>query len=109
MALSSVQERTENPEATFKKSTWCRIWPIINEEGAYNLIRHKYSGSDEGLLYKWFYNPVATKLVTCLPDWVAPNLLTFLGFVHTIVPLIVMFSIGGFDLLGPIPQWFFFF
>lgn len=82
--------------------------PIFSEHAAYNLKRHKYSGSDEGLLYVHFYNPVATKLVSYLPDWIAPNTLTALGFVHTIVPLVVMFLIGGFDLLGPIPQWFFF-
>ena len=83
--------------------------PIINEHAAYNLQRHKYSGCDEGLLYIYFYNPVATKLVTFLPDWVAPNLLTLIGFIHTIVPLVVMFAIGDFDLLGPLPQWIFFF
>ena len=52
---------------------------------------------------------MATKLVTFLPDWIAPNTLTLIGFIHTFIPLVVMFSIGGFDLLGPIPQWFFFF
>ena len=70
--------------------------------------RHKYSGSDEGLLYKWFYNPVANKLVTYLPDWIAPNLLTFIGFIHTIVPLIILFTAVDFDLMGEVPRWFFF-
>lgn len=83
--------------------------PIFNEHAAYNLQRHKYSGSDEGILYKWFYNPVATKLVSYLPDWVAPNTLTLIGFIHTIVPLVTLFTIADFDLLGEVPRWFFFF
>ncbi len=83
--------------------------PIFDENAAYNLKRHKYSGCDEGLLYIWFYNPVATKLVSYLPDYIAPNLLTLIGFIHTVVPVVVMFTMWGFDLLGPVPRWFFFF
>ena len=92
-----------------RKSHLCKYLPIFGEEAAYNLKRHKYSGSDLGLLYKWFYNPVATKLVTCLPDWIAPNLITTVGFIHTIVPLCVLFCIDDFTLLGPVPRWFCFF
>lgn len=61
------------------------------------------------MLYKWFYNPVATKLVSYLPDWIAPNLLTFIGFIHTVIPLVVLFCIADFDLVGEVPQWWFFF
>ena len=71
--------------------------------------RHKYSGCDEGIAYKLFYNPIATKLVTCLPDWVAPNLLTLIGFIHTIVPLGVLIGLSGTGLFGEVPNWFFFF
>ena len=73
-----------------------------------NLKLHKYSGSDEGLMYVYFYNPVATRLVECLPDWIAPNTLTLLGFVHTIVPLTTLFTVADFDLMGHVPNWFFF-
>ena len=89
--------------STMHKSHLCRYLPIFDEVAGYNLKRHKYSGSDLGLLYKWFYNPVATKLVTCLPDWIAPNLITTVGFIHTIVPLCVLFCIDDFTLLGPVP------
>ena len=52
---------------------------------------------------------MATKLVSYLPDWIAPNLLTFIGFIHTIIPLVVLFCIADFDLVGEVPQWWFFF
>ena len=52
---------------------------------------------------------MATKLVSYLPDWIAPNLLTFIGFIHTVVPLVVLFCIADFDLVGEVPQWWFFF
>ena len=108
-AMKKMEDLEAGGEATIKQSAWCRFLPIFNEHAAFNLKRHKYSGSDEGLLYIYFYNPVASKLVTYLPDYIAPNLLTFIGFVHTIVPLAVLFLIADFDLLGEVPQWFFFF
>ena len=70
---------------------------------------HVYSGSDLGILYKIFWSPVANWLVEFVPDWVAPNVLTLIGFIHTLVPVIVLFVIAGFDLIGPVPNWFFFF
>jgi len=57
-------------------------------------------------LYKYFYNPLANKLVTFLPETVAPNTLTVLGFLFTIVPFIVMFSISGASFYSEIPSWF---
>lgn len=73
---------------------------------AVNLKNHKYSGSDEGLMYIYFYNPVANKLVTFIPETVAPNMITLLGFMHSITPMIVQFTVIGAQLMGPVPSWF---
>jgi len=35
----------------------------ISDEGAEGLKKYKYSGGDNGILYKYFYNPCALKLV----------------------------------------------
>lgn len=91
------------------KSHLCKYLPIFDEIAGYNLKHYKYSASDSGLVYKYFYNPVAVKLVSCLPDWIAPNLITAFGFIHTIIPLCVLFCIDDFTLLGPVPRWFCFF
>lgn len=79
---------------------------IIRGEAIENIKRHKYSGSDEGLLYKYFYDPVATKLVSCLPTSVAPNTLTVLGLLCTVIPFLVLMSISGAYLVGEVPSWF---
>ena len=84
----------------------CGILPILDEQAAYNLTQHKYSGSDEGIFYTYCWNPFATKMVCYLPDWIAPNTLTLLGFMHTVVPFLILFYVSGFDLLGDIPNWF---
>ena len=43
----------------------------ISEEGAEGLKAYKYAGGDAGILYRFFYNPVALKLVTYLPETLA--------------------------------------
>ena len=43
----------------------------ISEEGAEGLKRYKYAGGDTGILYRYFYNPVALKLVSFLPETLA--------------------------------------
>ena len=102
-------EERLSEETKFDKKSWFRILPIIQEEAGENLKEHVYSGSDLGILYKLFWSPISNKLVEFLPDWIAPNTLTMFGFVHTIVPLVTLFCIADFDLLGYVPNWFFFF
>lgn len=43
----------------------------ISDEGADMLKQYKYAGGDSGILYRYFYNPVALKLVTYLPETLA--------------------------------------
>ena len=83
--------------------------PYISEEAAAHLKEHKYSGADQGIFYVWFYNPVANKLVTYLPDTVAPNTLTLIGFCHGVVPAFILFTVYGTQLSGDVPSWFVFF
>jgi hypothetical protein len=45
--------------------------PYIDEDGAKNLKEYKYSGGDNGILYTYFYNPCALKMVSYLPETIA--------------------------------------
>ena len=61
------------------------IWKqgqYINELKAENLKLYKYSGGDAGILYIYFYNPIAKRLVEFLPETLAPNVVSFdvIGF-----------------------------
>ena len=105
MRLDSNESLVVGRQSTAPRR-WYQILPIFDQTQAENLKLHKYSGSDEGITYIYFYSPVATKLVECLPDWLAPNVITLLGFVHTIVPLTVLFTVADFDLVGAVPNWF---
>jgi|LauGreDrversion4_2_1035121.scaffolds.fasta_scaffold252371_1 hypothetical protein len=43
----------------------------ISDEAAEKLKLYKYSGGDNGIVYRYFYNPLALKLVEHLPETLA--------------------------------------
>lgn len=48
----------------------------VTEEMGEKLKLYKYAGGDAGLLYIYFYNPVARRLVEFLPETLAPNVVS---------------------------------
>ena len=86
--------------------------PYLDETQKENLKVYRYAGGDKGLVYVYFYNPVATKVVEYLPDTLAPNLITLIGFTFSTLPFLILFGNYGTSLENgefPIPNWFFFF
>lgn len=77
----------------------------ITPEGQINLKNHKYSGSDEGIAYRFCYNPLANRLVERIPKTIAPNTITLVGFLHTLVPMLVFYLVAGNSLYGDVPRW----
>ena len=62
-------------------------------------------------MYRYFYNPLASRLVEKIPEWIAPNLITLTGFLFSAVPFAAIFAVFGthFYNEGPkIPSWLFF-
>lgn len=78
----------------------------MSKDESEKLKLYKYAGGDLGLLYRYFYNPVACWLVEWVPRWVAPNVLTFLGWMCTVVPCVYLFGWEGSDFSSPTPPWF---
>jgi len=77
------------------------------------LRQYKYAGGDNGIIYRYFYNPVANKIVHYLPEKMAPNLITLIGFIFSMLPFFVLFCGYGTNFKNednnPIPKWFFIF
>ena len=67
----------------------------INDEGVSNMKNFKYNGSDTGLMYIYFYNPLATWVIDHTPEWLAPNLITLIGFMFTFGPFVYMVHTYG--------------
>ena len=78
----------------------------ITEEMAQNLKLYKYAGGDSGLIYVYFYNPIAKRLVEYLPKTLAPNLITLTGFLFTVIPFLYLFTTYGWNFTTPIGSGF---
>lgn len=66
------------------------------------LTEYKYRGEDRSLTYKYILGPLYTRLIHLLPMWMAPNLVTFLGFIITISGhILLMYHAPTFDTPAP--------
>lgn len=80
--------------------------PYISKKEASNLKLHVYSGTDAGIFYIYFYSPLSEFLVSRLPEYIAPNTLTMIGFMHTVLPITILYIFIGTALIGDLPSWF---
>jgi hypothetical protein len=68
-----------------------QLLPYLNGEARENLRNYQYSGGDQGFVFKLFYNPFATWVVGFLPEWLAPNVITTIGFFFSFLPFGYLF------------------
>lgn len=78
----------------------------FTDQEAENMKNYKLRGADFGLVYTYFYSPLADQLIKKTPTWVAPNLLTLTGFFMCVFPIIVLYCCMGPSLIGELPTWF---
>jgi hypothetical protein len=64
-------EMNENYLTSEQKRSFWQLTPYFSDDMAENMRKYKYAGGDRGILYRFFYNPVASKLVTYLPETLA--------------------------------------
>ncbi|KAJ4462930.1 putative CDP-alcohol phosphatidyltransferase [Paratrimastix pyriformis] len=53
--------------------------PYITEKGLKTVSKSKYNGIDDSLFYNYIGNPFYNKVVTFIPRWMAPNVVTALA------------------------------
>jgi ethanolaminephosphotransferase len=66
------------------------VHPYVSKEGAAQLLRYQYSGSDASYWYKYVSSPLAEKIAERLPWWIAPNTITVSGLALIVVGHAVM-------------------
>ncbi|KAI1261429.1 CDP-alcohol phosphatidyltransferase [Xylariaceae sp. FL1019] len=76
----------------------------ISDDALIHLKSYKYSAVDKSPLSKYILQPYWNAFVKLLPLWLAPNMVTVLGFCFILanVGLLVIFMP---DLVGPGPSW----
>jgi ethanolaminephosphotransferase len=78
---------------------------VMTPEEVRGLIAYKYNGGDTSLVYKYLLSPFAQFLVDyCVPTWVAPNLITFIGLVFSLISFFLTL-IYNYDLGVNGPRW----
>jgi ethanolaminephosphotransferase len=98
MLESPHHGKEDNYVSVQDKGRFCfKYAPYLNNEAQDNLKRYKYAGGDNGIAYKLFFNPFALWLVDRIPVWIAPNLLTLIGFMFTLIPFIILFKDYGLN------------
>jgi|DEB0MinimDraft_12_1074336.scaffolds.fasta_scaffold124251_1 ethanolaminephosphotransferase len=90
-----------------------KVTPYVSEDAVRGLKNYKYAGADLGIAYELFFNPVCNYIVNhWMPETWAPNTLTTIGFLFTVVPYIMAFYLFGTTFSTneePIPSWFYYF
>lgn len=69
--MTSSSSLPHSSRYQFSFSIFSGFTPYLSDEAAEKLKTYKYAGGDTGIFYRYFYNPVALKLVSYLPDTVA--------------------------------------
>ena len=80
------------------------IFFMFNQEELEYAKNHKYSGTDDSLLVKYFLKFIWNFIVDYLPLWLAPNLITFIGFIIALISFLITFSLSNY-MTQPIPNW----
>lgn len=115
--INDDDDRTANTnDDSFNSEGWyCfRHVPYLSKEAKDGLKYYKYAAGDNAIMAKYFYNPFADWLVNFLPEWLAPNTITLMGFVISIAPFFLVFVLCGTHLYNEepekykIPRWAFF-
>ena len=110
-ASSSVQSTAVRPLKSLKEvGHWHIVTkkPYLSPEAIEGVLKHKYASNVHSITFKYCWGPFADYLVTFLPDWVAPNLITFFGFLNGIVPLFLMLFYYGTAEYGNYDGWIMF-
>ncbi|KAJ1512038.1 hypothetical protein HMI56_004604 [Coelomomyces lativittatus] len=79
----------------------------LSAEALKNLQLYKYSAVDKSLITKYVLSHYWSWAVTLFPLWMAPNLITLLGFCFVVLNLLLILMVVP-DMVGPAPSWLYF-
>lgn len=87
---------------------WGIYRPHLTDKQLRNLNLYKYRGEDRSITYRYLLAPMYTRLVEYIPLWVAPNLVTFVGFIlPTITHFLLLYHSPTLE--GVAPRWMYLF
>lgn len=85
------------PHALFKN--------YVTPKGEESIKSYKYKCTVDSLVYGYLMGPLANFSLKFTPISIAPNTITFIGFVFNLIPYFMMAMATGEDLSVDIPRW----
>jgi len=76
----------------------------VSEESLVHLKSYKYSSVDRSLISYYILRHYWNGAVKLLPLWLAPNMVTLIGFMFILVNIAIL-EVWVPDLVGPAPSW----
>jgi len=77
---------------------------FISRQGLTNVKTYKYVGVDKSLIANYIMQPIWRWLVNFLPIWMAPNMVTLIGFVFIIISYLLTAYYHP-HIIGVAPAW----
>ena len=78
---------------------------IIPPEDVKAIREFKYKGRDDSIYYNYIISPLCELTVKITPKWVAPNLITFIGFIFVLVLFLIGLYYSGLSGVHPVPEY----
>ncbi|KAI4128838.1 MAG: hypothetical protein LQ338_002538 [Usnochroma carphineum] len=79
----------------------------VSEDALVHLKSYKYSSVDKSLISRYILKHYWNGFVKILPLWLAPNMVTLLGF-FCILANVILLEMFIPDLVGPAPSWLYY-
>ncbi|MCJ1303450.1 hypothetical protein MMC08_006260 [Hypocenomyce scalaris] len=102
----SIQQGLPSPEDAVMGKSKATI-ECISDEALIHLKSYKYSSVDNSFISRYILQHYWTAFVELLPLWLAPNMVTLLGFFF-ILANVIFLEIFMPDLVGPGPTWLYY-
>jgi len=80
-------------------------YPHIPLSAVPRIENFQYKGEDRSYLYAYFFSPLADRLAQIMPMWLAPNVITFSGFILNFISHALLLWYQGMGMEGFIPGW----
>ena len=77
----------------------------ISKRGESNLLKFKYNGQCDSILYEYFLSPFADYLVGRFPLWLAPNIITLAAFGILVLAFILCLLLMPNEQDEVVPKW----
>jgi len=70
------------------------------------VLGHHYVGDNNSIFYNYVLNHFCNWIVEFFPRWLAPNMVTLLGFIVNCIPSVLVLIIYDYNLDGHLDDWF---